>query len=86
MTLVGGMGTLVGPVIGAVIIIALENKLGDFGTWLAGVTQIEWFNSIGESVTMVTGFIFVVCVLAFRRGIIGEVVARFASKAGSKPA
>ena len=76
MTLVGGMGTLLGPVIGAIIIIALENKLGDFGTWLATITHIEWFNSIGESVTMVTGLIFVVCVLAFRRGIIGELAAR----------
>lgn len=80
MTLVGGMGTLIGPVIGAIIIIALENKLGDFGTWLADVTQIEWFNSIGESVTMVTGLIFVICVLAFRRGIIGELVAAIGPK------
>ena len=76
MTLVGGMGTLFGPVLGAIIIIALENKLGDLGTWLASVTRIEWFNTIGESVTMVTGLIFVICVLAFRRGIIGELVAR----------
>jgi branched-chain amino acid transport system permease protein len=76
MTLVGGMGTLFGPVLGAIIIIALENKLGDMGTWLASVTHIDWFNTIGESVTMVTGFIFVICVLAFRRGIIGELVAR----------
>ena len=79
MTLVGGMGTLAGPIIGAIIIIALENKLGDFGTWLAGVTNIEWFNTIGESVTMVTGLIFIVCVLAFRRGIIGELAARIKS-------
>ena len=79
MTLVGGMGTLTGPVIGAIIIIALENKLGDFGTWLAQVTQVEWFNTIGESVTMVTGLIFVICVLAFRRGIIGELTARIKS-------
>ncbi len=76
MTLVGGMGTLFGPVLGAIIIIALENKLGEFGTWLAGVTSVEWFNTIGESVTMVTGLIFVICVLAFRRGIIGELAAR----------
>ena len=77
MTLVGGLGTLVGPVVGAIVIIALENKLGDFGTWLASITNIEWFNTIGESVTMVTGLIFVICVLAFRRGIIGELAARF---------
>lgn len=76
MTLVGGLGTLVGPVVGAIVIIALENKLGDFGTWLASMTNIEWFNTIGESVTMVTGLIFVICVLAFRRGIIGELAAR----------
>ena len=76
MTLVGGMGTLFGPVVGAIIIIALENKLGDIGTWLASATHVEWFNTIGESVTMVTGLIFVICVLAFRRGIIGELAAR----------
>ncbi len=76
MTLVGGMGTLMGPVLGAVIIIALENKLGDVGGWLANLTTIEWFNSLGESVAMVTGLIFVICVLAFRRGIVGELAAR----------
>jgi len=76
MTLVGGMGTLFGPVLGAIIIIALENKLGDVGAWLAQVTAVEWFNTLGESVTMITGLIFVICVLAFRRGIIGELVAR----------
>ncbi|HJV85733.1 MAG TPA: branched-chain amino acid ABC transporter permease [Noviherbaspirillum sp.] len=74
MTLVGGLGTLAGPVVGAIVIIALENKLGDLGNWLATLTSIEWFRSIGESVTIVTGFIFIVCVLAFRRGIVGELV------------
>jgi branched-chain amino acid transport system permease protein len=75
MTLVGGLGTLVGPIVGAIIIIALENKLGDLGNWLSVLTNIEWFKSIGESVTIVTGFIFIVCVLAFRRGIVGELMA-----------
>ena len=75
MTLVGGLGTLVGPIVGAVIIILLENKLGDIGTWLAGVTQIEWFNTLGDSVTIVTGFIFIVCVLSFRKGIVGEIIS-----------
>jgi len=74
MTLVGGLGTLAGPIVGAIVIIALENKLGDLGDWLATITSIEWFRSIGESVTIVTGFIFIVCVLAFRRGIVGELV------------
>lgn len=75
MTLVGGLGTLVGPVVGALIIVGLENKLGDLGNGLAAITGIEWFKSIGEAVTMATGLIFIVCVLAFRRGIVGEIVA-----------
>ncbi|MFZ6751145.1 branched-chain amino acid ABC transporter permease [Undibacterium sp. Ren11W] len=78
MTLVGGLGTIVGPVVGAVIIILLENKLGDMGNWLADISQVEWFRSLGESVTMVTGLIFIICVLAFRRGIVGELGARWA--------
>jgi branched-chain amino acid transport system permease protein len=80
MTLVGGLGTIVGPVVGAVVIIALENKLGDLGNGLARLTSIEWFNTLGDSVTIVTGLIFVlniICVLAFRRGIVGEIAARF---------
>lgn len=72
MTLVGGMGTLVGPMVGALIIIALENKIGDFGKMLADATGIEWFTGLGESVSLVTGLIFIVCVLAFRRGLVGE--------------
>lgn len=78
MTLVGGLGTIVGPVVGAVLIILLENKLGDMGNWLADLSQVEWFRTLGESVTMVTGLIFIVCVLAFRRGIVGELGARWA--------
>ena len=77
MTLVGGLGTIVGPIVGAIIIIALENKLGELGNLLADYTTIDWFRSLGESVTIVTGLIFIVCVLAFRRGIVGEIVARF---------
>ncbi|TFW27204.1 branched-chain amino acid ABC transporter permease [Duganella callida] len=75
MTLVGGMGTLAGPMLGAILIIALENKLGDWGALLARLSGIEWFNTIGEAVNMVVGLIFIVCVLSFRRGIIGEFIA-----------
>ncbi|MGV3727445.1 branched-chain amino acid ABC transporter permease [Hydrogenophaga sp.] len=75
MTLVGGLGTLSGPLVGAAVVVALENKLGEIGHFLAAVSGIEWFNNLGESVTMVIGFIFVVCVLAFRRGIMGEAIA-----------
>ena len=59
MVLLGGMGTIFGPVVGAFVIIALENYLAPYGQW----------------VTIVTGVIFVVCVLAFRRGIVGEIGA-----------
>ncbi|WP_322031774.1 branched-chain amino acid ABC transporter permease [Paraburkholderia sp. J76] len=76
MTLVGGMGTLFGPLLGATLIVALEDRLGDIGTVLARGTGVDWFRSLGESTTIVTGIIFIACVLAFRRGIVGEIVAR----------
>jgi len=56
MTLLGGLGTIFGPVVGAAVIITAQNYLAQLGAW----------------VTVVQGIIFVVCVLAFRRGIIGE--------------
>ncbi|ALK95110.1 ABC transporter permease [Massilia sp. WF1] len=87
MTLVGGMGTLAGPILGAFLVVALENKLGDVGNFLAEATHVEWFSSLGESVGIVTGLIFVACVLLFRRGIVGEIMAAVeASKRGNKPA
>jgi branched-chain amino acid transport system permease protein len=57
MTLVGGLGTIFGPVVGAAVIITMQNYLAQLGAW----------------VTVVQGAIFVVCVLAFRRGIVGEI-------------
>jgi len=65
MTLLGGMGTIFGPVVGAFAIIGLESYLAGFGQW----------------VTVITGAIFVVCVLAFRRGIVGELGAWWARRA-----
>ncbi|MBP0591145.1 branched-chain amino acid ABC transporter permease [Paraburkholderia sp. LEh10] len=76
MTLVGGMGTLFGPLLGAALIVALEDRLGDIGGGLASLTGMDWFRSLGESTTIVTGLIFIACVLAFRRGIVGEIVER----------
>jgi len=84
MTLVGGLGTLSGPIVGAFVVVALENKLGDIGNFLASVTGISWFGTLGESVTMVTGVIFVICVLTFRRGIMGELLARFGGHSGKR--
>ncbi|WP_426105856.1 branched-chain amino acid ABC transporter permease [Massilia sp. TSP1-1-2] len=84
MTLVGGMGTLTGPIIGAVIIISLEEKMGEIGAYLATHTGVEWFNTLGESVGMVTGLIFIACVLLFRRGIVGEIGAALANAGRTK--
>jgi branched-chain amino acid transport system permease protein len=75
MTLIGGLGTLTGPIIGAFIVVLLENKVGDFGRFMARITDNEWFLRLGESVTIVIGLIFILCVLAFRRGIVGEIQA-----------
>uniref|UniRef100_UPI0039082A5C branched-chain amino acid ABC transporter permease n=1 Tax=Rhodovarius lipocyclicus TaxID=268410 RepID=UPI0039082A5C len=57
MSLVGGLGTLFGPVAGAAIIVSMQNYLAEFGAW----------------VTVIQGVIFVLCVLAFRRGVVGEI-------------
>jgi branched-chain amino acid transport system permease protein len=80
MTLVGGLGTVLGPILGAFFITVLENKMGEIGVLLQKITGVEWFANLGESVTIVTGLIFVVCVLMFRRGIVGELLHRISSK------
>ena len=61
MTLVGGLGTVFGPVVGAFVIIAMQQYLAGFGQW----------------VTVIQGVIFVICVLTFRRGVIGEIAHYF---------
>src|SRR5450631_4063636 len=61
MTLVGGLGTVFGPVVGAFVIVAMQQYLSGLGQW----------------VTVIQGAIFVICVLTFRRGIIGEIAHYF---------
>jgi branched-chain amino acid transport system permease protein len=80
MVLMGGMGTMLGPILGAFVVVALENKVGDIGMFFGRVTGIEWFNGLGEAVTIVIGLIFVVCVMSFRRGIVGELNAWWAHR------
>jgi len=63
MTLLGGMGTVLGPAVGALLVVTLNNYLAGFGSW----------------VTIIIGAIFVACVLAFRRGIVGEILEKFRS-------
>ena len=57
MTLIGGLGTLIGPVVGAAVIMTMQNYFAELGAW----------------VVFIQGFIFVACVMAFRRGIVGEI-------------
>ncbi len=64
MTLVGGLGTIFGPVVGAVAIVAMQTYFASFGEW----------------VPVIQGAIFVVCVLMFRRGVVGELAARLRIK------
>jgi branched-chain amino acid transport system permease protein len=59
MTLIGGLGRFTGPVVGAFVVVALENYLSRFGGW----------------VTVVQGVVFVLCVLTFRQGIMGKLSA-----------
>jgi branched-chain amino acid transport system permease protein len=60
MTLVGGMGTVFGPIAGSFVIVAMENYLAEFGAW----------------VTIIQGCVFVVCVLVFREGIVGLIARK----------
>jgi branched-chain amino acid transport system permease protein len=61
MTLLGGLGTMLGPVVGAFVVVGMQNYLAPFGQW----------------VLVIQGAIFVVCVLSFRRGIVGELAHLF---------
>ncbi|WP_295959646.1 branched-chain amino acid ABC transporter permease [Rhodoferax sp.] len=71
MTLLGGLGTILGPVAGAFTIVSLENLLAD---------------KVGSWVEVIMGAIFVVCVLLFRRGVVGEIGALFGKKPAAGPA
>jgi len=68
MTLLGGMGTVFGPVVGASVVVMLQNQLAD---------------KVGSLVTVIMGAIFVICVLAFRRGIVGESIALYRRMIGN---
>ncbi|QHE77640.1 branched-chain amino acid ABC transporter permease [Hydrogenophaga sp. PBL-H3] len=64
MTLLGGMGTILGPTVGAAVIVTMQNYL----------------SGLGSMVSIIMGATFVVCVLMFRRGIVGEIEHRFGAK------
>ena len=67
MTLLGGSGTFLGPVVGAILVVTLQEYLSDV---------------VGAWVSVIIGGIFVVCVMIFRRGFVGEIQRRFAGRAG----
>jgi branched-chain amino acid transport system permease protein len=60
MTLIGGMSTFFGPIVGAALVVLMQNYLASFGDW----------------VTIIQGFVFVACVLLFREGIVGFLASR----------
>ena len=66
MTLLGGLGTVLGPVVGAFILVTMQQYLAQYGSW----------------VTIIQGVIFVICVLTFRRGVVGEIAALLARQRG----
>ena len=67
MTLLGGSGTFLGPVVGANVVVTLQEYLSDW---------------VGAWVSVIIGVIFVVCVMTFRRGLVGEIQRRFARRTG----
>jgi len=69
MTILGGMGTVFGPVVGSSVIVILQNELAD---------------KVGSLVTVIMGSIFVICVLLFRRGIVGEFAALYKRMLGTR--
>lgn len=69
MTLLGGVGTVFGPVVGAGVVVTLQNFLAD---------------KVGSFVSVIMGVIFVICVLAFRRGIVGESIALYRRMIGER--
>jgi branched-chain amino acid transport system permease protein len=70
MTLLGGLGTYAGPVVGAFVVVGLQNYLSDrAGSWTG----------------VIIGAIFVLCVVAFRKGFVGELLAWAKRRAGAKP-
>ena len=61
------------PALGAVVILLVENQVGDTGAWLTEKTGVIFFAQLGDSVTVVTGLIFIACVMVMREGLSGVV-------------
>jgi branched-chain amino acid transport system permease protein len=73
MCLLGGLGTPLGPIIGAILVVTLEARLASMGAVHLGPLSIDF----STKVPIVIGLIFMACVLLFRKGIVGELVAAF---------
>jgi branched-chain amino acid transport system permease protein len=69
MTLLGGVGTVLGPVVGAFLVVSIQNYFAQVGAW----------------VTIIQGTIFVACVLTFRRGIVGELIEWWQRRSRQRP-
>jgi branched-chain amino acid transport system permease protein len=73
MCLLGGLGTPLGPVVGAILVVTLESKLSGIGVVQLGPVAVD----LSSKVPIIIGLIFMACVLSFRRGIVGELHAGF---------
>lgn len=78
MCLLGGLGTPLGPIVGAILVVTLESKLSGLGVVHIGSLSVD----LSSKVPIIIGFIFMLCVMLFRKGIVGEIAAVLGSAKG----
>jgi branched-chain amino acid transport system permease protein len=80
MCLLGGLGTPLGPIVGAILVVTLESRLSSLGVVQIGSLSVD----LSSKVPIIIGFIFMLCVMLFRKGIVGEIVAALAAAKGRR--
>jgi len=80
MCLLGGLGTPLGPIVGAILVVTLESRLSSLGVVHIGSLSVD----LSSKVPIIIGFIFMLCVMLFRKGIVGEIAAVLASAKGRR--
>lgn len=80
MCLLGGLGTPLGPIVGAILVVTLESRLSSLGVVHIGSLSVD----LSSKVPIIIGFIFMLCVMLFRRGIVGEIAAALVASKGRR--
>lgn len=80
MCLLGGLGTPLGPIVGAILVVTLESRLSSFGVVHIGSLSVD----LSSKVPIIIGLIFMLCVMLFRKGIVGEIAAALGSAKGRR--